>query len=168
MSENTTPKPVLVAETPEPGTKKSTDVTLLPTAMNVFTGLKKSNSSAYVGLRAARLLSLVRNPDPGVENTTPRARPGAGWLKKSGGKLSTLVNCAGTASQLISRRPLPTEPGRFGLSVPRAVRNASTAAVISHAPSNTSARERTDPASSCACAARRASASWSGDVTGVV
>jgi hypothetical protein len=58
-------------------------------------------------------------------------------LKKSSGKSFVLVNCAGTASQLISRRPSLREPGRLALRVPSASRNAFTLGVISPAALNT-------------------------------
>src|SRR3954454_6229559 len=45
-------------------------------------------------------------------------------LKKLPG--NGLEEPSGTPSQLISRRPLPTDPGLFELSVPRSARNAST------------------------------------------
>jgi hypothetical protein len=58
-------------------------------------------------------------------------------LKKSTGKSLLLVFAAGTASQLISRRPPVCEPGVFALSVPSALRNAFTLAVMSPEPVNT-------------------------------
>src|SRR5215471_13427461 len=67
--------------------------------------------------------ALTWKPDPGVENTAPR---GEFTLKKFGGKAFGEENASGTPSQLISRRPLPNEPGTFGLRVPSAARNAST------------------------------------------
>ena len=65
----------------------------------------------------------TRTPVPGVENTTPR---GEVTLKKSAGSGFGDEKASGTPSQLISRRPVPFEPAVFGLSVPRALRNAST------------------------------------------
>src|SRR6185295_11874154 len=96
-SENTTPNPVDVAAVRDPGTKNSTVIALLPTAANVRVGLKNLNSLPNSGFRSAKLLSLTRNPVPGVENTAPRARPVRTWLKKSAGKSSVLVVSAGTA-----------------------------------------------------------------------
>src|SRR4051794_7184957 len=68
-------------------------------------------------------LALTWTLVPGVLNTAPR---GELELKKLGGRLFGAAEPSGTPSQLISRRPLPTDPATFGLSVPRSVRNAST------------------------------------------
>src|SRR6185503_288087 len=77
-SENTTPNPVDVASTLDPGTKNWTVIALLPTAAKVRIGLKKTNWLPKSRFRSAKLLSLTRNPVPGVENTVPRARPTTG------------------------------------------------------------------------------------------
>src|SRR5262249_46387290 len=66
-------------------------------------------------------------------------------------------NCGGTASQLISRRPLPKEPGWLGLSEPSRSRKASTDDPMSHAHSNTWAWDLSDPSPPRAGAARSAS-----------
>ena len=67
----------------------------------------------------AGLAALTWNPLPWVEKTTPR---GELTLKKSAGKRLGAEKAAGTPSQLISRRPEPSDPTTFGLRVPRSVR----------------------------------------------
>jgi len=42
-------------------------------------------------------------------------------LKKLAGRRFGAANASGTASQLISRRPLPKEPATLGFKVPRSV-----------------------------------------------
>src|SRR4051794_8887571 len=82
-----------------------------------------NSTGVWVGLSAS---ALTRNDLLGVANTAPRARPERLALKKSGGNGFGSENSSGTPSQLISRRPLPREPGSLALRVPRAFRKAST------------------------------------------
>src|SRR5690349_22189633 len=78
--------------------------------MNSFLGEKALNWSASPALMSAKPLESTRKPVPDVEKMAPRFEL---TLKKSAGKLSTLVRAAGTPSQLISRRPL-SAGGEFG------------------------------------------------------
>src|SRR5690349_24371258 len=78
--------------------------------MNSFLGEKALNWSASPALMSAKALESTRKPVPDVEKIAPRFEL---TLKKSAGKLSTLVRAAGTPSQLISRRPL-SAGGVFG------------------------------------------------------
>ena len=73
------------------------------------------------GLMTVR--ALTWKPVPGVDKTTPR---GDVVLKKSAGRVLGAACASGTPSQLISRRPLPTDPAVFAFNVPRSVRKAST------------------------------------------
>src|SRR5207302_5691721 len=68
-------------------------------------------------------LPLTSKPLPAVAKTAPR---GEVVLKKSAGSAFGAALLSGTPSQLISRRPEPTEPAVFALSVPRLVRKEST------------------------------------------
>ena len=86
----------------DPATTKLTSILLLPIGANRRGGLKTLNSPAYAAFTSLKPLSLTRRPVPPVVNNTPR---GDLALKKSPGKVSVLVNAAGTPSQLISRRP---------------------------------------------------------------
>src|SRR2546430_768786 len=79
---------------------------------------------------ATPALALTCTALPGVDKTAPR---GEFTLKKSNGRLLGAAKLLGTPSQFISRRPDPNEPPTFGLSLPRSVRNVSTAAWISAA-----------------------------------
>src|SRR4051794_17146181 len=137
-SVNTAPKPVVRAGVALPGTKKRTSTMLLPNPVNSRGALKVVNKLGYVGLISLNSggaptagFPLTLKPAAGPLNTAPRARPGVLPLKKSAGRLFGAERASGTPSQLISRRPLPTEPGRFGLRLPRSARNASTAGSMS-------------------------------------
>src|SRR5436190_20083100 len=79
--------------------------------------LEKSAGAPTAGL------PLTWKALPGPENTTPR---GELTLKKLAGKLFGAEKASGTPSQLISRRPLPTEPATLGFKAPRPTRNEST------------------------------------------
>src|SRR4051794_6825298 len=71
---------------------------------------------------------LTWKPVPGVEKTTPR---GEFELKKLAGRLLGAANCAGTPSQLISRRSPPNDPFTPGeVPPPIAERKASRVGVI--------------------------------------
>jgi hypothetical protein len=74
--------------------------------------------------------ALTATPVPGVENSAPR---GEFTLKKLFGSRFGAEKAAGTASQFISRLPVPNEPATLGLRVPRAVLKASTDGVIAAA-----------------------------------
>src|ERR1041385_8739118 len=71
--------------------------------------------------------ALTLNPVPGVKKTTPR---GELALKKFGGRKLGSATASGTASQLISRRPVPNEPPT-PLLFPKKVLNAFTSAKMS-------------------------------------
>jgi hypothetical protein len=75
-----------------------------------------------VDVRAAR-------PEPGVEKTTPRARPAAAPLKKLPANRFGALEPSGTPSQLISRRPVKNVPGWLGFSAPRLARYESSTGV---------------------------------------
>lgn len=68
---NTTPKPCTVASLLEPGTLKKLLVMLLPTVINVFSGLKSLNWSSYVELIKKKSLLLILKPIPGVVFISP-------------------------------------------------------------------------------------------------
>src|SRR5262249_54688090 len=74
--------------------------------------------------------ALTATPAPSVENTAPR---GEFTLKKLSGSRFGAEKLAGTASQFISRLPVPNEPATLGLRVPRSVLKASTDGVIAAA-----------------------------------
>src|SRR2546425_9162631 len=74
--------------------------------------------------------ALTSTPVPGVENTAPR---GEFTLKKLFGSRFGAEKAAGTASQFISRLPVPNEPGTLGFRFPRSLLKASTDGVIAAA-----------------------------------
>src|SRR5262249_59727896 len=84
-------------------------------------------TGVFVGLTA---FALTATPVPGVENSAPR---GEFALKKLFGSRLGAENASGTASQFISRLPVPNEPATLGLRVPRSVLKASTDGVIAAA-----------------------------------
>src|SRR5262249_3145293 len=84
-------------------------------------------TGVFVGLTA---FALTATPVPGVENSAPR---GEFALKKLFGSRLGAENASGTASQFISRLPVPNEPVTLGLRVPRSALKASTVAVIAAA-----------------------------------
>jgi hypothetical protein len=65
-----------------------------------------------------------------VENTAPR---GEFTLKKLFGSRFGAEKAAGTASQFISRLPVPNEPATLGFRLPRSLLKASTDGVIAAA-----------------------------------
>lgn len=75
-------------------------------------------------------LALTCKAVPAVLNTTPL---GEVTLKKSEGKSLGAAKALGTPSQLISRLPVPKEPGTFVFKVPRSVRNWSTTVCMADA-----------------------------------
>src|SRR5215510_14107298 len=84
-------------------------------------------TGVFVGLTA---FALTATPVPGVENSAPR---GEFALKKLFGSRLGAENASGTASQFISRLPVPNEPATLGLRVPRSVLKAFTDGVIAAA-----------------------------------
>src|SRR5262249_62089641 len=74
--------------------------------------------------------ALTSTPAPGVENTAPR---GEFTLKKLFGSRFGAEKLAGTASQFISRLPVPNEPVTLGFRLPRSLLKASTDGVIAEA-----------------------------------
>src|SRR5438093_1323338 len=83
------------------------------------------------------LSALTWTPEPGVLKKAPRARGASAALKKSGGRKFGAESSSETPSQLISRRPVPREPGSPPLFGPRRSRYCSTTAVMSPAPETT-------------------------------
>lgn len=67
-------------------------------------------------------LALTCTPPPSVLRIAPRARGAVVALKKSLGRLFGAALASGTASQLISRRPVVCATGSPPLSAPSAVR----------------------------------------------
>src|SRR5262249_5546814 len=84
-------------------------------------------TGVFVGLTA---FALTATPVPGVENSAPR---GEIALKKLFGSRLGAENASGTASQFISRLPVPKEPATLGFRLPRSVLKASTVGVIAAA-----------------------------------
>src|SRR5207247_4775877 len=113
----------------DPATTKFPSILLLPIGANRRGALKTLNSPAYAAFTSLKPLSLTRRPVPPVVNNTPR---GDLALKKSPGKVSVLVNAAGTPSQLISRRPAGCSSRVAPLSgSPSRERYCATAAAMS-------------------------------------
>jgi hypothetical protein len=102
--------------------------------VNTFSGLKVLKTCVYCGLTLPKstgvcvgltLFALTANllPAP-LENTAPR---GTAVLNRSRGMRLGAASASGTASQLISRRPIPCDPGVEPLfGSPTSARKAST------------------------------------------
>src|SRR5919197_6135871 len=86
--------------------------------------------------------ALTATPVPGVANSAPR---GEFTLKKLFGSRFGAEKLSGTASQFISRLPVPNEPATLGLRVPRSALKRFSDGVIAaasgpDAPKNSRAR----------------------------
>ena len=77
--------------------------------------------------------ALTMSPVPGVVNSMPRVNPLDGRLKKSPKYPLGTAALSGTASQLISLRPVVCEPDAFPLFGPKRFLNSSMDACISPA-----------------------------------
>lgn len=104
---------------------------LLPRLANMRARLKALNSAGPNVASSENSVALTRKPVPGVEKVVPRIRP-AGWtpvvpLKKLPGNAFGELAAIGTASQLISRRPVVHDAGKHAPTPfdppPRSARN---------------------------------------------
>lgn len=120
-----------------PGTENRESVIGLPIEANKRAGLNASNSAGPNVVSSEKSVALTRNPVPGVVNVIPRWRPAgctpAVPLKKFPGNTFGEDALAGTASQLISRRPEVHGDGEHapgGLRTPpKSARNALISAL---------------------------------------
>src|SRR5262249_2314998 len=134
-SENTAPNPLTPAGVVPfvPGMEKTPSVILLPIGANSRFGLKGAKNAAYWGLIRSRLsrppvaAAWVR-PVPGVVNVAPRV-----FWKTVNGVTGGVPSMTGgpPPSQLISRRPVASDPGLLPLfGLPSAALKSLTVSVI--------------------------------------
>ena len=92
-----------------------------PRSLEIFEDMGVVNRLFAVG--GAYPPTRTHHPDGSSADSRPNsARPAAFALKKFPANGFGSEDAAGTPSQLISRRPEPTEPGVLAFNVPRAAR----------------------------------------------